>query len=161
MSETIRLTWHEVVQSAHGGIARQVSALRDARPLEGGRTDSGFERHIIGVLGETALAKWLGVYYAPTVGSLDTPFGDVARSFHVKATLRSDGELIVRHHDPADFPYVLAIVSLPDVRLVGWLHGHEAKQPGYWLDRNPSLGVHRAAYFVPQRDLRSMSEWPR
>lgn len=150
------LSWFELIEAANGGVARHVRALHDERSFEGGREDAGFERHILGVIGEKALAKWLGVYYVPAVGRLDTEDGDVGLAYQVKATTRKGGSLIVRPQDAARFPFVLAIVDAPRVSLMGWVEGVDAKVDEFWRPVDASRGVHQAAWFVPQSRLEPM-----
>jgi len=148
---TLDLTPFEILHAAQVGIARNVSALRDHRPLENGRTDLGMERHIIGAIGEYAVSRALDCCWRPAVGRLDTLTGDVGR-VQVKATTLPNGCLIVREHDPAEFTYVLAIVRLArtglGVLLPGSVAGHVAKQPEFW-----SLRGHQPGYYVPQSRL--------
>jgi hypothetical protein len=156
----VHLSGFDVHLAAFVGNSRAVSALRDGRPLEDGRRDLSFERHVEGALGEYAVAIALDRVWRPAVGRLDTDAGDVG-PIQVKATLRRDGCLIVRPHDPAGLFYVLAVLTPGrggiDVALPGWTVGDEAKQPEYWCERDPARGVHRAAYFVPQADLFPLS----
>lgn len=147
----LRMTSFELLHAAHAGVARNVSAIRDGRPLEEGRRDLGFERHIVGAIGEYAVARALGVCWRPAVGRLDTETGDIA-GLQIKSTTNPAGELIVRPHDPGGFNYVLVVVRVPDVRIVGWFEGHAAKQPGYWREKDGKR-VHRAAFFVEQPEL--------
>lgn len=151
---TVRLSWFEILSAAHAGVSRNVSALRDNRQVENGRTDSVWDRHILGAIGELAVAKALNRYWSPAVGRLDTETGDIeAAGVHVKATTLPNGSLIVRPHDPDDLPYVLVVLELPFVRIVGWMLGADAKSGRYWRDVDRARGIHRAAHFVPQDDL--------
>lgn len=144
------------MQAAHVGVARNVSAIRDARPLEDGRRDHGWETHIHGAIVEQALAKALDVYWHPAVGRLDTETGDVA-GYQAKAITHPAHSLIVRKHDDARFSFVLGLLEDErTVRLLGWLPGAEATVDRYWREVDPARGVHRAAYFVPQSALRSI-----
>lgn len=160
----VELTGFEIGHAGVAGVWRNVTAIRDHRPLEDGRFDLGFGRHVEGAIGEYAAAKALGKCWSPAVGILDTNTGDLS-GVHVKATTRTDGSLIVRPHDPPELPYVLAILRLTDrdgmfVTLPGWIQGSDARDDRYWRDRDPRRGVHRAAWFVPQSDLRPLSELP-
>lgn len=150
---TLTLSGSEIAAAANVGVWRNLSAAKHNRALEPGREDSGFERHILGAIAEYAFARYRNVCWIPQIGTLDTETGDVAGGFQIKATLRANGSLIVRPHDPAEFRYVLATLNLPSVRLVGWIHGDDARTPEHWRDRNPAAGIHRAAYFVPQARL--------
>ncbi len=164
MSDTVsvRLSWFEVMHCAQATIAKRVMALRDERQYEEGRTDLGFDRGLVGDLGEYAVSRALNVCWQPSVGRVDTERGDVGGR-QVKATMRPNGCLIVRTKDPARFDYILAIVRVESgivVDIIGWIDGVAAKAPHYWRDRAPEIGVHQAAHFVPQDDLRPLSELP-
>lgn len=158
---TVRLTPYEVLHAADAGCARNVSAMRDRRPLERGRVDLGFERHIVGAIGEYAVCRVLNIHWQPVVGKPDTEIGDVM-GLQVKSTTNRNGPLIVRKHDPASFPYILAIVMQEQgclaVNVVGWLGGEDAKVPEYW--REEGGYVHRAAYFVPHDALLELDALP-
>jgi hypothetical protein len=61
----ITLTKTEIMQGALVGVMRQVQNLRDNRqPAYGATTDHDWQWHIEGALGEMALAKALGVFWA-------------------------------------------------------------------------------------------------
>lgn len=150
----MRLTWDEIALAAKVGVEMRVSNLSKGRSFEGGRGDLGFDRHVQGELGALAVAKELGLDYAPVIGELDTYTGDLA-GLQVKTTTIGSGSLIVRPHDPEEFPYVFAVIALPDVHVRGWMLGSEAKAPAYW--REAGGGIHRAAYFVPQQALNPMA----
>jgi hypothetical protein len=159
---SVQLSPFEVLHAAQVGIGRAVSALRDGRPLEDGRLDLSFERHILGAVGEYAVARATDCCWRPAVGRLDTLIGDVGQ-LQVKATARPGGHLIVRPHDPASFVYVLAIIKQACglvVTLMGWVPGSEAKVEAFWRERDLALGVHRPGYWVPQAHLHPMSELP-
>lgn len=130
-----------------------MSAIRDGRPLEPGRIDDGFQHHIHGAIGEYAVARALNVCWSPAVGRLDTESGDLPGNWHVKTTTRAKGSLIVRPHDPEAMIYALVVVQLPVAVFVGSISGLDARQPEYWRDVNLAAGIHRAAWFVPQRAL--------
>lgn len=159
--ETIHLSTFEIIHAAQAGVTRTAVNLARGREREGGRTDLGFGRDVLGVLGEYAVARALDLCWQPVVGSLDTHTGDVA-GVQVKSTTRTDGSLIVRPHDPPEFPYVLAVVRRStgglSVDLAGWLDGAEAKVDRYWRAADPASGIHRAAYFAPQGALRPLDE---
>lgn len=153
----IELRAVDVVALAQYAVTRTLHAIGDGRRLEPGRDDLGFGRSLDGVLGEAAVADWLGVPYRPQVHEPDTSLGDVA-GCQVRATSNRHGKLIVRKSDPAGFPYVLALLApgRPGgvaVTLAGWLDGAEAKAEEWWQPEDRARGFHQAAFFVPRAEL--------
>ncbi len=159
MSEAVKLSWFEVRRAFDVGVSRSLFAIKEGLQLEEGRTDLGIERHILGAVGEMALAKWLSVYWEPCIGGLDTAVGDVAGR-HVKSVTRPGLSLIVREHDPDPMPYVQAVLALPTVTLTGWITGKDAKVEEFWRAEDAVRRIHRAAFFVPTNRLRPMKELP-
>ncbi len=156
------LTWSEVMFAAQVGIARTVSAIQKERQLEPGRADLGFERDVVGAIGEYAVARMLDCCWRPLIGELDTATGDLA-GVQIKTTTRATGCLIVRPHDPPGFTYVLVIIGGRNagglhVDVVGAISGADAKVAAYWRERDPAAGVHAAAHFVPKSELRPLYE---
>lgn len=148
----IHPTESELNLAGHVGILRVIYALRAGhkRP-EAMDDDAGLLHHVLGAIGEAMLAKHLGVFWSGTVGTIKAP-GDVAGCYQVKATDLRFGKLIVQEqHDPWQ-PYVLARVRLPEVHLVGWLWGHEAKQDKFWR-----IDVPYPAFFAwPLHDMETL-----
>lgn len=159
--EKTKLTSLERRIGFEAGMARAVFALEHGLRLEPGRFDLGIESHVLGALGELALAKHLGRFWSPLVGGLDTEVGDVG-AFQVKAITREGLSLIVRDHDPGGSVYVQALVSFPGpvVTLTGWVLGSDAKQPEFWLEAGSKPGIHRSAFFVPLKALKPIGTLP-
>ena len=121
---------------------------RKATASHGAPTDpaEALKLHIIGMLGEAALAKALGLWW---MGDSEIHGPDVAQ-WHVRAVTRPTSRLIVHDNDPDEAAYVLVDISrLPVCVIVGWIYGKDAKQPEHW--QNP--GTNRPAYFVPRHAL--------
>lgn len=157
----VTLSEEECMQAAVLGAARRIKSktagLRDNHGLTGGK---GWDLDIEGAMAEMAMAKAMGVYFDPTVGTFKAP-DVVSRSgagVQVRSTTRKDGRLIVRDPDPDDELYVLVISALPRFRIVGWMRGGDAKQDRYKTapDRGPRK--RKPAYFVPQKDLQPFSK---
>jgi len=103
-----------------------------------------------GVLGEMAVARWLGFAYVHTKGAFKVP--DVGPAY-VRSTRHATGHLIVRPGDPAG-PYVLVVDRRPAFRIAGWLPSEVARTfPLRKPDRSRP-----AAYLVPQPDLMDLPE---
>jgi hypothetical protein len=149
----IRLSAFELGHAAAAGVWRNVSAIRDGRPLENGRADTGFGCHCDGAIGEYVVAKCRNLCWSPAVGRLDTDCGDLPGDLHVKTTTRMGGSLIVRPQDPEDKEYALVVLALPWAHFVGTIPGMFARDDRYWRDVDKSRGIHQAAWFVPQNHL--------
>jgi hypothetical protein len=111
------------------------------------------EEEVIGACGEIAVGKWKGKWFVPSVNTFHR-VPDCLDDVEVRATALPDGHLIVRENDADDRRFVLALVDGEHVRLVGWLHGRDAKRPEWVRDPHGQ----REAWFVPQGALRHMDE---
>lgn len=155
----VSMTLSEVVACYHLGASRlTASAARSlnhaksvARPIRQRMDDEA-----IGVLGERALAKFLGQYQVDGINTFHA-VGDQG-GYEVRATALRDGKLIVRDDDKGDRVFVLALVGL-DARVVlaGWLYGWQAQRDEWRANPRES----RLSWFVPQEALRSMDTLPR
>jgi hypothetical protein len=106
------------------------------------------EEEIVGACGEMAVCKALGRFWTPSVNTFHKT-ADVPPDIEVRATKRDDNCLIVRDNDPDDRYYFLVVGEPPDMTVVGYLKGSEAKK-NQWV-RDP--GNRRRAWFVPQEAL--------
>jgi hypothetical protein len=95
-----------------------------------------------------AFAKWLGVYWEPTINTFKGR-ADVA-GCEVRARTHHSYELLVRNNDLDDRPYVLLTGLAPDFLIRGWLFGREAKRPEWLRDYG---GNRQPAYFVPTPEI--------
>lgn len=150
----VALEASEVRHAALVGISRHLAALSQGRRNPDlTRTDAAWQCDIEGALGELAVAKALGVFWEPNVGGNDKNDGDVA-GWHVRATARPAGSLIIHNRDPDDALFVLVTGEPPCLHIRGWLYGHEAKQTHYWRNAaSNGAPLPRPAYFVPADDL--------
>lgn len=146
-------------------LARYVSRqwIREAhtngyahRYLHPNDPDQTWRTTLLGVTGEVALAKHLGVVYG--YRGYDRAAYDVA-GCEVRTTLREAGSLITHPGDkPA--PYVLAIavpVAKYDwtIRLIGWAWLNDCNQPQHWR-----TDVRWPCYMTPQAALQPMATLP-
>jgi hypothetical protein len=92
-----------------------------------GPTEDIAEHHIMGALGEAAVAKHFRLPWKPAVGIVGGV--DVGGIIEVRATrIPGLGDLRIEPPDKDDLPYVL--VHMRDdntAKLVGWLYGREGK----------------------------------
>jgi len=116
-----------------------------------------FDPDIVGAVGEAAVAKALNYFWLGNGSALDYA-GDVG-PFHVRATEREGGCLILHDRDDDSAQYYLARLKLeglaPSVELSGWIYGRDGKRQDYWR-----TDVRCPAYFVPQAALRPVEETP-
>lgn len=144
----VKLSELDLQLASFVGLKRNLSAQCNRMKLEAGRRDLGFERHIIGAIGEYAVARALELNWKPILGGTDTSTGDL-KGVHVKTIINPNDSLIIRAHDPAELPYVLCLLEMGVVTLEGWIMGHDGKQMKYWRTE----GFHRPAYSIPQAML--------
>lgn len=134
-------------------VASASRGLNDATTYERDMLTRLWEE-IVGACGEIGLGKAAGQWFIPSVNTFHR-VPDCLADVEVRSTDREDGSLIVRSNDADDRRYVLAVVSGTSVSLRGWTVGSEAKHSQYERDPNGN----RPAWFVPQRDLRSMNDF--
>lgn len=149
----VRLSLDESKIAYAIALERQADSMRRGlNPKHGASDDldTAVGLHLLGVAGEIAVAKGLGIYWAPTVGTFKMP--DLASNIQVRARANDKHDLIVRQDDSDTDVYVLVVGRLPLFRIVGWISGADAKQPQYVQLH----GGRPAAYFVPQSTLHSL-----
>lgn len=149
----VRLTVEEV------GRALNCAYERWSLSIRGGRQDTiakswteGITAHYYGAIGELALGKALGVYVPLHVNQFSGMAADLSDGpigYEVRYRKNREHDLIVRDRDKDDRRYVLCCGEPPEVEVVGWISGADAKQEKYLQD----YGGHGAAYFVPRGDL--------
>jgi len=109
------------------------------------------QEETVGCCAELAMGKLVDRYFIPEVGTFHHK-PDCLHDIEVRATARLDGRLIVRDNDANDRRYVFCTVTGNVVNIVGWMFGHEAKQPAFLSNPND----YRPAWFVPQAKLRPL-----
>lgn len=143
----------ECRQAAYTGINRRLAAMSRQSPEVYGAVAGGdyWTVDVEAAAGELAVAKALGVFWAPKDSPLeDREEGDVA-GLQVRHSRRLDGSLICHHRDPMDDRFVLVVGAMPQFRVAGWIDAKSAKSEKFWREDVP-----RAAFFVPQHELYSM-----
>lgn len=160
----IRLTRYEMELGAIAGIHRKIEAVigQYSERRYGAKPQNGFwDVEIEAVGAELATAKYLGIYWSGTVNTFQLP--DVGTNYQVRHTHRVDGRLIVRCNDSDKAVFILVTGKMPDYCIKGWMLGVEAKNDK-WLftpsdSTNMAYGTQRqAAYFVPQEQLKNITE---
>lgn len=145
----ITLDRHEIFTAMHAAISRSISSV-NSRQMRNMAHQTPWERILLDVEAagaEVAVAKYLGVYWAPTFGSNVV---DINPNIDVKFTKHLTGRLLVYPEADPDRRYVLVTGAMPTYNIIGWIDGHDAKVDEF-LDqpdrRRPPL------YCVPQERL--------
>lgn len=102
----------------------------------------------LGVCGEMAVCKAINKMWKPTVNTFHN-VPDVEPNIEVRSTENTNGSLIIRENDDDNRWYFLVIGEPPNVTVVGYIWGANAKQD-QWI-KNPN--GYRTAWFVPQDAL--------
>jgi hypothetical protein len=153
---TYNLTGSEMHLAVMAGVQRAIDAIRSNRQRRYG-SDGGpcWDHNINGCVGELTTAKHFGCFWNGSFRDLGAV--DVGERYQVRAS-DYDGPnagLILHPPDRDDQIFIKALVKLPQVTLMGWLLGCEAKQPQFWTDK---LKPGRPCFLVPHEMLHGMDE---
>jgi len=154
---TVNLSKPEKWVAVREGIRRhRYDSKHKSKPRLGAPTDPKRARWIsvVGSIGEYGAAKYLGLVdhlYTETKPIRDSV--DLPPNIDVKTPQGHNRRLIVFRDGPSTSIYVLATFQNNELRVHGWLNGHEAKQDKY-LDNPAGRGF---SYYVPSSDLRPIS----
>lgn len=136
-------------------IAVLVAKTRHEEALNQGKKDShGFKGnplniHIQGAIGETAVAKYLNIYWGGLVNTFKVG-GDVGK-YQVRTS--KNNYLLIRPNNKDDDIYIaVKSINVTEHILLGWMTGKEAKQEKW----KKSPNNRPPAYFVPDSSLNSM-----
>lgn len=145
--------WSLCVQVAN---ARQVSSLKskgkDSVFNKGGWLEE-FSPHIVGCVGEMAVAKALGATWTGSVDTFKT-VADLGHNIQVRHRTNPSWDLIVRSNDKNDDAFVLSRGMPPGaIEVVGWIRGVEAKKEEWLKDYG---GYGKPSYFVPSSELKEI-----
>jgi hypothetical protein len=150
-------TKEELEQALREGERRQaVNEQSGLRGRNGGPRYGklAHEIHLLGAMGEMAVASYLGLKQhlyletRPRRGSDDLPGIDV------KTRSRHRYDLIVQKNEDPLKKFVLVTIENQETIIRGWCLGEDAMKEEFWAD--PARG--RPAYFVPQATLRPIEE---
>jgi hypothetical protein len=146
----IEFTPDEMRRWAYAGVDRRISAMQKGRKgAHGFNRDDFWQLDLEGLLAEAAVAKGLGVYFAPVTGQLDTGLGDVLPGIQVRSTKYPSGSLLVHKTDADDDRFLLVTGSQGAYDIRGWCYGSEGKKAEFW-----KVYKTRGAFWVPQDALR-------
>jgi hypothetical protein len=141
--------------AAQAGVMRQISALERSRnEAHYGAPEHPWDVNIEGCGAECAFAKYSGMYWQSVVKRPSDLRGDVGH-VQVRSTPLSNGCMIVHEDDKDGSPFVLVVGKFPKYEVIGWMHGHEAKNKEFWR-----TDTGRPAFFVPQDRLWAMDSLP-
>lgn len=157
MTEVV-LTHNEMLIASTIGNLRRLNGICNNRQNAFGATDRLWEMSIFGAMAEAAVAKHFNLYWSG-MGS-DAPGDvDVGGCLEVRSIAQRDRKLILHPNSPSNLPFVLVYCNPPRFELLGWIFAKDAKQQKYWCDPAANNGrVGGAAFFIPQSDLRPISE---
>jgi hypothetical protein len=143
----VQLTHAEIVIAGHIGVMRNAYNTRtDAYGAEQGNP---WGYHVLGALGECAVAKAYNLYWHPHVGVYDKP--DVG-PYQVRTTrFRNDRQLVLHPKDEDNRKFVCVVGMHTYFEIVGWCFAHEGKKQEFWADYFKNK---RPAFFVANRILR-------
>ena len=146
----VEFTPDELRMWAHRGVDRRCSAIEAGRKgAHGFNRDDFWQIDIEGLLAEAAVAKAVGVYYAPITGALDTTLGDILPGVQIRSTKYDSGSLLVHDSDHDDHRFILVTGASGKYRIAGWCYGREGKDKKFWKTYKG-----RSCYWVPQNALR-------
>src|SRR5688500_15662040 len=116
----IRLSATELMLAAYIGSARNVqSTLRGSRPGHGVGANNSWTLNIEGAAGEMAVAKALGLYWAPVVGDL---LADDVGPYQVRTNgSRKHDDLALHPSDRDDRVFISVLSFMPEFRIIGWV----------------------------------------
>jgi hypothetical protein len=145
--------WSLCVQVAN---ARQVSSIKkkgkDTVNKKQGWLEE-FTPHIIGCVGEMAVAKALGVTWTGSVDTFKT-VSDLSGNIQVRHRSDPRWDLIVRKNDSDSDVFILSRGMPPGaIEVVGKIRGGDAKREEWLQDKG---GYGRPAYFVPSHALEDL-----
>jgi hypothetical protein len=112
----------------------------------------GLKNDFQGCLGELAVARWLNVEWVGFSRAFKSLKYDAGQT-QVRTTDHPNGRLLIHPTDPDDQPFILVKTNnLPEVNLVGWILGKNAKRKEWWME----LQKGRPCYVVPNSELKEM-----
>lgn len=149
----IELSPPELEAAAEVGSRRHIEALKRRLPDKHGYAKADpWQIHIEGACGELAAAKALGLPWDGPVNTFRRG-GDVG-DLQVRTRSNHDWDLLIRPKDRPDDVFILVTGVAPSYVVRGWILGKHAQVPKYLKE----YGGRPPAFFVPQRDLRPISE---
>lgn len=148
MSNCIQLTQEEMtIVSLVAGLRRSESKTHNRQDNHGFSGENAWDIEVEGAAAEMAYCKYRGQYWNASVNSFKG--ADCGDNVQIRHTKLSNGSLIVREADNDNHYYVLVTGQAPNLNIIGWIKGSDAKQDAFKRAPNNRSG----AYFVPQNKL--------
>lgn len=151
--ENLHLTNEEILEAEKIAIKRQIFSdgkNKDRYNFKG----NGNKIHRMGCIAEIAVAKWLGAEWTGFSEDFKNLKYDVGR-LQVRSTDFKFGRLFLHPKDHDDQIYVLVrIHQLPNIQIIGWILGEDAKNIQYWKELKPG----RPCFVVPTNKLSLMKD---
>lgn len=127
----VTLTEAELERACDAGIKRRISAMKDGRrsthPETPDHKQAWWQSHIVGAIGELAVAKAFDTDWDPTVGRIDAK--DVL-DYEVRTTELPEPKLRVRAHNDLRSRYILCSYKTNKVLIQGWQIGTNVQKLG-------------------------------
>lgn len=146
--------WSLCIQVAN---ARQVSSIKKKGRDNLYKKNGWLEEHsvhVVGCVGELAVAKAIGVTWSGDVDTFKLP--DLPGNIQVRHRSNPNWDLIVRQDAKDDEVYVLSRGMPPGIiEVAGWIKAGDAKQE-QWLKDWGNYG--KPSYFVPSDALNRMED---
>jgi|SRR5215472_860036 len=156
--ECIALEWYECEQAIYVGARREAEVFRFPEHAKKQYSEEpSILNHIESAGAERAVAKRLNLDWHAAINTFKQGVSDVGGAIEVRWRRDKPGkkrDLIVRDDDHDDRFYVLVRGAMPVYEMIGWIRGKDAKQARF--RSNP--GGHEEAWFVPEEQLRPVSE---
>lgn len=151
----VRLTPQELHHAGHLGLTRQYGAMSrgDRDSVNEKNYPDALNVHVIGAMGEMAVAQYLGFWFKFTEGTYKI-YSDLQGDIEVRTRSNEDWDLLVRPNDADESTFILATLSGPDVIIQGWIKGRDAKRDE-WMRDWGNKG--RPVYSVPKKALEHIS----
>ena len=145
----------EAFSAAVAGLMRRFKAIeRGAQNNSSYKQADPLSTDVHGAIAEALVAKTLGLYWNPA--TYDRSRADVGFDIEVRSTPNPNGKLAVRPADKDSRKFYLVVGLYPDIKIVGWIYGKEAKQDKYWRDKDEKNNkIEHPHWAVPQCDLKT------
>jgi hypothetical protein len=144
----IKLTMEEMMMvTVVAGMRRSESKLNNRKDSHGFNGDGAWDIEIEGCAAEMAYCKLRNQYWSGSVCSFKG--ADCGDNVQIRHTVRDNGSLIIREGDNDDHYYVLVTGRAPNLKVIGWIKGANAKKEEY----KKSPNGREPAFFIHQSNL--------
>src|SRR5215471_8587845 len=132
----VRLTLQQMITAGSVGLRRHIAAI--ARSLDhhwSGTESDLFDHHIVGAMGEYAVASVFNLFWHEHVGDIGER--DVGGLIDLRTRRPDNGrDLAIRPKDKDGKPILLVHARPPEFALVGWIpSASQGRAIGEWNDR--------------------------